>query len=134
VSENLDLVRSIYTDWERGDFSRADWADSDIAFVICGGPAPGSWRGPVEMARAWRDYLSTWEDYRAALDTYREIDDDRTLVLGRRRAGRAKASGVDAAHLDQRTALLFEVHDGKVTRLVLYSDRARALADLGLEE
>lgn len=43
--------------------------------------------------------------------------------------GRGKASGLE---VEGRGAVLFEIRDGKVKRLVRYFDRDRALADLGL--
>ena len=131
-SANLDLVRSIFADFERGDYSQADWTDPDIQFVVADGPEPDSWKGRMEMARAWRDYLSAWEDYRAELEEFREIDGERVLALLHHR-GRGKTSGVDLAQMPDRTAALFEIHDGRVTRVALYMDRDRALADLGLE-
>jgi ketosteroid isomerase-like protein len=132
VSANLDLVRSILADLERGDFSSAEWADPDIEFVYADGPEPGSRKGRGRMADAWRNELRDWRDYRVLAESYREVDHERVLVFTSV-GGRGKASGVDAGALRQRGAGLFHVRDGKVRRLVLYWDRDRAIADLGLE-
>jgi ketosteroid isomerase-like protein len=130
MSENVDLVRSIYTAWERGDFSSAEWAHPEIEFVVPDGPDPGTWRGLAEMRESWRSQVSAWDEARAEAEEFRELDDRRVLVLSHF-SGRGKTSGLEVG---QKGAELFHVRDGKVTRLVTYWGRARALADLGLAE
>jgi ketosteroid isomerase-like protein len=131
VSENLDLVRSLYADWERGEFARTDWADREIVFVLTMDLEPVTSTGVDGMVDGFSRWLRAWEGFRAVrIDEYRELDDGRVLVLGRM-GGRGKASGAD---VESEFANLFQLRDGKVTRLVLYQERARALADLGLEE
>lgn len=128
-SANVALVNSIYAAWARGDFASVQWADSEIEFVIAGGPDPGSWKGVTGMAQGWHGWLAAWDGYGAEADEYRELDDQRVLVFGRM-SGRGKTSGVN---VETQFANLFDISDGKVTRLALYSNRDRALVDLGLE-
>jgi ketosteroid isomerase-like protein len=132
MSANLDLVRSICSAWERGDWGSAEWADPEIEFVVGGeGPAPGVWTGVAGMANRWREFLSAWDDVRLDVEEYRELDDERVLVLARFR-GQGKTSGLELGQIDAMGTVLFHVHGGKVTKLVTYADRERALADLGL--
>ncbi|HET8822969.1 MAG TPA: nuclear transport factor 2 family protein [Thermoleophilaceae bacterium] len=131
--ENLDLVRSICAAWERGDYSSAVWADPEIEFVNTGGPSPGTWSGPAGMAEGWRDWLAAWEDFRQEVDEYRELDDERVLVLFRF-SGRGRTSGLDLAQMHPLGAGVFHVRDGKVTRFVGYLDHERALEAVGLRE
>jgi hypothetical protein len=133
MSENLDLVRSIYADWERGDFGRIDWADPDIEIGSPDGPDPEARSGYTRIASGWRDFLGAWGDYRVQADDYRELDDGSVLVL-MQHGGYGKASGLGSQKLTTGGATLFHIRGGKVTKLVLYWSRDRALADLGLAE
>jgi ketosteroid isomerase-like protein len=131
--ENVEVVRSIFAAWERGDYSSAEWAHPEIAFVIADGPTPGSWTGVGAMAEVWRGALSAFETLRGEADEYRALDDERVLVL-MHFTGRGKTSGLDVGEIAMKGLNLFHVRGGIVTRLVLYWDRERALADAGLEE
>ncbi len=53
-------MRSLFADWEQGDFGSAEWADPEIELVIADGPQPGSWTGIAGMADGWRDFLTIW--------------------------------------------------------------------------
>jgi ketosteroid isomerase-like protein len=127
-SANLDLVRSLYAAWGHGDYRSAEWAHPEIECVFADGPSPGRWTGLTGMTEVWRDFVSAWDEYHQEVDEYRELDDGRILVLARF-GGRGKRSGLK---LRTKGAVVFDVRGGKVTRIVRYWDRERALADLGL--
>jgi ketosteroid isomerase-like protein len=131
--ENVEIVRSIYAAWERGDYSATEWLHPEIEFVMVGGPSPGTWTGLAGMAEGTHEFLSAWENLRAEPEEYRELDGERVLVLIHHR-GRGKTSGLELAQMQTKNATLFHIRAGKVTRLVVYWDRERALADLGLSE
>jgi hypothetical protein len=83
------------------------------------------------MAESTGGMLDAWQELRFYADEYRELDLERIFVLGRF-SGRAKMSGLPVTNIGARGAALAHARDGKVTRLVIYYDGERALADLGL--
>jgi ketosteroid isomerase-like protein len=133
MSPNLDLVKSIYVDWERGDWSSVEWADPEIEFEMVGGLVEGRWKGLRKMSEAWSVMLSAWDDLRAKADEFFDLDDGRVLVL-LRNEGRGRGSGIEIGEISTKAANLFTIRDRKVTRLVLYWDRDQATADAGLSE
>jgi SnoaL-like domain len=126
-SANLELVRSIYEQWERGDFTRDDWADPDIELVRPESVDGDALRGRVSSSGGWREWLSAWRDFRAEAREYRTLDDEHVLVFGRM-SGTGKLSGTST---DTETVNLFRIRNRRVIRLVLYSSHERALAELG---
>lgn len=133
MSVNMDLVRSIFANWERGDFGGTAGLHPDIAWEYVGGPEPGSGSGLAAMARPMRDWLHAWERWAIEATDYRELGGERILVLCRG-VGRGKTSGLDLGQLATDGANLFELRDGKVARLVVYWHRDLAFAALGLAE
>jgi ketosteroid isomerase-like protein len=133
MSENLDLVRSIYAAWERGDFGSIEWMHPEIEYVFADGPAPGRWTGIDGTVESFRNFLSGFEEVRFMADEYRELDRERVLVLCHG-SGRGKTSGLELRQMQTRAVNLFHLRAGKVSKLVVYFDREQALADLGLKE
>jgi ketosteroid isomerase-like protein len=131
MSANLELVRSILAAWERGDFTSVEWAHPEIEYVAPDGPEPGSWTGLAEMSDAAAAGLGAWENFRIEVDECRKLDDERVLVFFHG-SGQGRTSGVELGEIAPYSAYLFHVRNGKVTRLVFYMSRDRALADLGL--
>ncbi|HMD52052.1 MAG TPA: hypothetical protein VKG62_05000 [Solirubrobacteraceae bacterium] len=113
--------------WERGDYGSVEWADPEIEFVVADGPEPGCWKGLGALAPSLLDFQSAWEEYHSEALEFRELDGDRVLALTYA-SGRGKCSGVE---IGQERANLFHLREGKVTKLVAYWDRDRALADVG---
>jgi ketosteroid isomerase-like protein len=132
VSANLELVRSICAAWERGEFGRtAEWAHAEMEFVVVDGPEPGRWSGLAAAEQAGGAILSPFEDARIEAEEYRELDGERVLVFVHN-SGRGRTSRLEIEHMHAKAADLFHIRGGKVTKLVAYWDRERALADLGL--
>jgi ketosteroid isomerase-like protein len=125
--ENVEIVRSILANWERGDFSSVDWADPEIEFI--GGDHAVETRGIDAVARRWGEFLAAWDQFATTPEKFIDAGDDRVLVLVSFE-GRGRTSG--APNTTFSGGQLFTLGEGKVVRLALYSSRKEALEAAGL--
>ncbi len=130
--ENVELVRRMFEAvWRRdygdaGRFFRADveWHNTS-AF-----PGPRTIVGPKAIFAFWKELFESFEDEGAMeIEEVRAGGDD--VVLGVHSRGRGKGSGVP---VDVRWALVFNLHDGKIARVDVRGDYAKAVLAAGLRE
>jgi ketosteroid isomerase-like protein len=128
-SENVELVRSIYEDWLRGEMA-LDRLDRDISMVESQTlPGAASAHGIEAVRRYIESFTKHWEEIR--FEPLEYIDAGEKVVVTARLVGRGKKSGVE---VNRTWAYVWTLRDGKALSLVGYDDRAEALAAAGEQE
>jgi ketosteroid isomerase-like protein len=129
--ENLDAVRQVCAQWERGEWSAGVGLidpDVEVVFSTTSFPDAGTYRGGRAVLDAWRRWLEVWDDFSTEFEDV--IDGGERIVALNHLHGRGKESG---APVDAEVGVIFEVDDGVIRRMV-FCDRQEALAAAGLAE
>jgi ketosteroid isomerase-like protein len=126
-SANVDVVRSIYAAWARGDFGSVEWADPEIEYVNPSGAIePGTRRGVAAFSRAVERVFEGWETWDMEPERL-EAFGGQVAVIVRYRA-RGRGSGVE---VEGRESALWTVRDGKVVRYEWFHEPAEAFEAIG---
>jgi len=133
VSRNVELTRITWEAFNRRDFETVlSNLDPDIEWRPAqgpGGPEGTVYHGHEEYMR-WvnDDLIPVWETFQGENLEYRDLGDDRVLILGQIR-GKGRASGVEVAVPFGQIA---EIRDELAIRLTGYMDHESALEAAGL--
>ncbi len=122
----MEIVRCVFAEWAVGDFSGGDHFHPDVEFEMVDWPESDSSRGVEAMARQWMDTLAAWEDFRA--EPAEVIDTGAHVVVLCHVSGRGRGSGAD---MSADTGTVWTLEAGRIVRLALYWDSAKALQAVG---
>lgn len=127
ASDNETLVRRVFDDWNRRDFTTDVYADDmqfDYSHWAPDMPEPVQGRDSLERALGPLTEFSE-----AHFEVERTVErDDMVVALARTRL-RGRTSGLDMTEV---AGFLFRIAEGKLTRFALYRDPDEALAAAGL--
>ena len=128
---NVEVVKRVIDAFNRRDLDRADeLTTGDFEFISPMFDSQGrSFKGREAYGAYLRDVFGTWEGYRLVCDEYRDLGDS-VLALGRAEAS-GKGSGVPVT---TPWAALYELRDGKLSRIRPFFDHGEALRAAGLSE
>ena len=129
--ENVELLRGVYSSWERGALGAgSELLDPSLTTVWAEEfPTAGTYHGPDEHAAAMREWLRTWDDFELVAEEF--IDAGHSVVVPFRVRARGKGSG---ASVGRRWAHVWTFQEGRVIRFEVHLDLERALAAVGLSE
>lgn len=128
AAENVEAVRRIAAEWERGSFPAEVYAeDVRIVWLEGVGVTPET-RGLDEARREIGNWLRNFDNAVLAVEEIVDAGGDQVFTIGVWRA-RGKASGVETTW---RFGQVWTIRDGKVTELVSYTDPDEGRAAAGV--
>ena len=130
--QNVEVVgRAVEAFRHRDPSALAELCDPDIEFRSAFAAAGGrTYRGHEDLRRYMQDIDATFEDWHTEDEEAIDAGTDR-VVLIYRIVGEGRGSGVP---IDQRIAILWTLHDGKLLLGDVYLDPDEALEAAGLRD
>jgi ketosteroid isomerase-like protein len=130
--ENVEIVRQMLGAFNRGDFQASSaFLDQNVELHgTSGGLLDGNIARGIEAVRqTFEMWDEDWEETKLRPQEFIDVGDQVVLLQHELRRGRG--SGVE---VESETAVLFDVRDGRVTRMQGFMDQAQALKAAGLRE
>lgn len=129
-AENVEVVRQFAGHWVSGEWAGLeDLVDPDVEqHSTIGGLEQGRvLHGLAEIRRDYELVEESWDEHRMEVDDV--IDAGDRVVLLHREYQRGRGSGVE---LQIEAAVVFDLRDGRISRIQGYLDRGAALGAAGL--
>ncbi len=129
--ENVEIVRRAIAAYNRRDFEALqvlNHPDLQLDWSASRGLQAGIYRGREEVFRLYQGFLEVFDEVRIEPDRFIEFAD--SVIV----PNRAQLRGRDGIETVARSALTFEMHDGRVFRICLYQETHEALEAAGLQE
>jgi ketosteroid isomerase-like protein len=144
-AENVELVLGLFPapDVDLAQLLRDEngwtaWNEANVPFLhpdfetVWPGLPDGrtyTYTGPVGSRDIWLEWLSPWKTYRVETEDVIDLG-DRVLVLVRAFGSLEGSQG----EVENTSASVWTVREGKIARVEFYIDRAEALKAAGLEQ
>jgi uncharacterized protein len=127
---SVEAIQRVYDEWSQGNWSpkfdiyaaEMEWGWSDDFPGLA-----GVYHDPAERNERVYEWLSGWDDWRCQAEEYL-VHGDHVVALCHY-SGRGRGSGVE---VERKGAHVWTMRDGKCVRLVIFADRDKALASVGL--
>jgi uncharacterized protein len=129
--ENVEVARRAIAAYNRRDYEaiRAlNHPDVQVDWSASRGLEAGIYQGHEEVIRFYRNFLDTFDEVTIQPDRFIESGD--SVVV----PNSAQVRGRDGIGTVARSALVFEIRDGRVARLCLHQETREALEAVGLNQ
>jgi ketosteroid isomerase-like protein len=130
VERDLEVIRGVYSRWDRGDFTSWEAFADDYVWKSADGIESGEQAGLAEISASWRTWLKAWDGFGIEAEEVIAGSEGRYVVMQLFR-GRGKSSGIESTG---RSAAVVTMRDGLVSRMEGFWDRDAALGAAGASD